>query len=500
MCITGHLTPRLIVGCSQPGQNPIAVDFQGDIGYSARLKNRSSEQKGLVYNAVRKLITIVTAVIWLTAGGQSGAQLPPGADSLGLSWAQGYRFFDEPIDPAIYLIRPGEELQVTFIKTKLDAIKLSVDPEGRIVHQTLGVIDLSGKTLLEAQQLLGEALRKLYSVDQMTISVLEPRRVAISVSGAVANPGLYQGYTSQRVSELIEQAGGVEPHGSTRHIVFSGGPGEIRVDLDRAAYLGDNTANPCLYAGYRVSVPGKSRQRINVAGEVNRPRELELVSDDDLAAIIGLAGGARSGADLAGIRVLGRETPGKEGQLRFEAGDIVFVPSADTDASRIRLTVFGAVADPGRYEFREGATVRDLVELAGGFAAGASLGMVTVFRRVRADEWGRATDHRYPVSSPKGGEDKMLAMALQPSDSVYVPFSLGYVKVSGEVRNPGRFPFVEDKDAAYYINAAGGYLPAADRDHVDLYNRIAGTTSSFSPGVLVHDGDELRINLREDLR
>ena len=94
----------------------------------------------------------------------------------------------------------------------------------------------------------------------------------------------------------------------------------------------------------------------------------------------------------------------------------------------------------------------------------------------------------------------MLAMALQPSDSVYVPFSLGYVTVSGEVRNPGKFPFVEDKGAAYYINTAGGYLPAADKDHVDLYNRIAGTTSSFSPGVLVHDGDELRVNLREDLR
>ena len=447
-----------------------------------------------------KLITIVTAVIWLMAGEQSTAQFPPGADSLDLSWAQGYRFFDEPIDPAIYLIRPGEELQVTFIKTKLDAIKLSVDPEGRIVHQTLGVINLSGKTLLEAQQLLGEALRKLYRVDQMTISVLEPRRVAISVSGAVANPGLYQGYTSQRVSELIEQAGGVQPHGSRRHIVFSGGPSEIRVDLDRAAYLGDNTANPCLYAGYRISVPGKSRQCVNVAGEVNRPREIEIVSDDNLAVIIGLAGGARSWADLAGVRVLGRETPDNDGQLRFNAGDIVLVPSADADVSQTRLTVFGAVADPGRYEFLEGVTVRDLVELAGGFADGASLGMVTVFRRVRADEWGRTTDHRYPVSSPEGGEDKMLAMALQPSDSVYVPFSLGYVTVSGEVRNPGKFPFVEDKGAAYYINTAGGYLPAADKDHVDLYNRIAGTTSSFSPGVLVHDGDELRVNLREDLR
>ncbi len=439
-------------------------------------------------------------MIWLLTAGQATAQAPPGTDSLGLGWAQDYRFFDEPIDPAIYLIRPGEELQVTFIKTKLDGIKLAVDPEGRIVHQTPGVIDLSGKTLQEAQHVGDEALRKTFSVEQMTISILEPRRVAISVSGAVVNPGLYQGYTSQRVSELIERAGGVQPHGSTRNIVFSGGPGEIRVDLVRAAYLGDNSANPCLYAGYRISVPSKSRQRINVAGEVNLPREIELVSGDDLATIIGLAGGARSGADLSGVRVLEREIPSPDEQFRFEAGDIIFVPSADADASQTRVTFFGAVVNPGRYEFREGATLRDLLDLAGGFADCASVGLVTVFRKVRADEWGRTTDHRYPVSSPAGGPDKMLAMALHPSDSVYVPFSLGYVTVNGEVRNPGRFPLIEDKDAAYYINAAGGYLLSADRDYVDLYNRVAGTTASLSPGVLVHDGDELRVNLREDLR
>ena len=88
---------------------------------------------------------------------------------------------------------------------------------------------------------------------------------------------------------------------------------------------------------------------------------------------------------------------------------------------------------------------------------------------------------------------------LQPDDSVYVPFFVGYVRVSGQVLNPGLFPYVPEKDALFYISAAGGYLPTADKDRVDMYNRVARVTTSVSTGVQVHEGNELIVNLREEL-
>ncbi len=447
-----------------------------------------------------KRLYLIVVGLWLLIGVPSVAQAPPDADSLEVSWAEMYRFFDEPVDPEIYLVRPGEQLKVTFVGAKLGPLTLDIDPQGRIVHQTLGVFDLANRTLAEAQTLLREALVNHYKAELIEISVLEPRRVAVRVSGAVSQPGVYKGFTSHRVSEIIELAGGILFHGTTRRIEFSGGPKPLIVDLDRATYLGDNSANPCLYAGHSIHVPSKTADRVQVVGEVNQPREIELAPGDDLMTLVALAGGVRSAADTDSIKIANR--PKSSGDLRVTVlpGDIIEVPSRTVSADREMFSLFGAVKVQGMYPYREAITLGDLIEQAGGVDDDAGRGLVTLFRRAHSDEWGRVSERRYPITSAVGADGSILSVTLLPGDSVYVPFNVGYVKVSGEVLNPGRYPFIEDKDAMFYIMTAGGFLPKADKTKVSIYNRIARTTAEFSTGVLVHDGDELIVNLREELR
>ena len=158
---------------------------------------------------------LLVVCLWLMSAYPAAAQTVSEADSLEGSWAEMYRFFDEPVDPEIYLIRPGEELLVTFLNARLEPLTLTVDPQGRIVHSTLGLFDLSHRNLAEAKNLLEDALVDLYKAEQIEISVLEPQRTAVRVSGAVVKPGMYRGFTSHRVSEIIEQAGGIAwPPGS----------------------------------------------------------------------------------------------------------------------------------------------------------------------------------------------------------------------------------------------------------------------------------------------
>ena len=427
-------------------------------------------------------------------------QIPPGADSARVGLGDSYRYFDQPIDQNIYLIRPGDKLVVTFIKAKLAPLTLSVDPEGKVVNATLGVFDLSHKTLFEAKGILRKALRKLYNVDEMTISVTKPAKVGIPVSGAVASPGLYTAYTSQRVSEIIDSAGGVIRTGSRRWIVFSGGPQEIIVDLDQADYLGDNTANPCLYAGYSVHVPSKSAELVQVVGEINNPREIELVPGDDLNLLLSLAGGVRTRGDIGAVRVIGGREQSHDQKGNIQAGDIILVPPKSAGSERDRLTIFGAVSNPGKYEYHQGMTLEYLIRQAGDFTSHAGSSRTTVFRRAEVDEWGRTTSMRYPISNVVKGDEKIEAVVLQPADSVFVPVKVGYVKISGEVHNPGLFPFSEGGNTMSYINAAGGFLPTADKSRINIYNRISRITSSHSPEVLVHDGDEIIVNVREELR
>lgn len=455
-------------------------------------------------NRIMKHSWLLVTVLWLVAAVPIVAQTSAEADSLGGSWAEMYRFFDEPIDPDVYLIRPGEELLVTFLKAKLGPLTLTVDPQGRIVHPTLGLFDLSHRTLTEAKALLGDALAALYKVEQIEISVLKPQRTVVQVSGAVVKPGMYKGYTSHRVSEIIEKAGGIAWHGSTRQIEFTGGPVVLIIDLDKAKYLGDNSSNPCLYAGYSIHVPSKSAARVQVVGEVNRPREIELVPSDDVSTLIELAGGLRSGADISYVSIArGADQVIKaEGGVfsDLQPGDVITVPARERTDDQNMLKLFGAVSTPGMFTFSANIILESLVDRAGGFAPEASRGMVTLFRKAGTDEWGRISERRYPITSAVGADSDLLAITLRPGDSIYVPFKVGYVKVTGEVLNPGRYPFMDNKDALFYILTAGGFLPRANTEEISIYNRIAKTTAELSTGVMVHDGDELIINLREELR
>jgi len=437
--------------------------------------------------------------VWMLASSVP-AQRQGASGNAGIGLVDTYRFFDHPIDPNIYLIRPGDRLVVTFIKAKLSPLRLTVNPEGKIINATLGTFDLSHKTLQQAKVILRSALKELYNVDDIAISVTEPLKVSIPVSGAVRSPGLYTAYTSQRVSEIIDSAGGVLPSGSRRTIIFSGGPQDIVVDLDRADFLGDNTANPCLYAGYRVHVPSKSDQVVQVVGEVNRPREIELLPDDDLDLLLRLAGGIRSFADREAIRILGGSGEDRGDDAVLRAGDIIWVPPKIHGTEYGRVTVFGAVARPGKYEYEDGMTLPQLFARIGGFAPSANRMRTTIFRRVEMDQWGRVSNERYPIAGVVVDNDRIKPIRLHPGDSIFVPVQVGYVKVSGAVLNPGLFPFHEGDNALAYITAAGGFLPTAEHNMIHLFNRISKITTAHSPEVLVHDGDEIIVSVREELQ
>ncbi|MDD5427165.1 MAG: hypothetical protein PHN52_11865, partial [candidate division Zixibacteria bacterium] len=87
-------------------------------------------------------LTILLLILLLSL--PVAAQVPNVEDSLGLFAS--YRFYDKPVDPELYLIRPGEKLVITFLKTKLPQLWLQVNPEGKLIDKSLGMFDLAGKT------------------------------------------------------------------------------------------------------------------------------------------------------------------------------------------------------------------------------------------------------------------------------------------------------------------------------------------------------------------
>ena len=401
----------------------------------------------------------------------------------------GYRYYDQPINPDQYIIRPGEKLIVTFVNTNLPSITLTVGPEGKIVQRNLGVLQVAGKSLSAVRQQLHDPLSQLYSAEEINISVSDPYLVWISVTGSVNSPGAYEGYTSQRVSEILGKAGGVSGDGSTRAIVFSGGPRQLTVDVDRTVYLADDSENPCLYAGTSIFVPEKSDSLISIVGEVKQPRMIELMPGDDLDLLLRLAGGSKRSADRSRIHVVGDSGRDITMAGNIESGDVIAVPAFENQAQRGGVIVFGAVVRPGRFRYRDGLTLGEALEMAGGSTADANALRITVFRRPIADQYGRISDFRFPISVGVNGKSEARDIALNPYDSVFVPKTLGFVEVSGMVRNPGYYPYSANRDASYYIALAGGFAAEADKTTVTLFDRVAGTSHDSPVDVLVGDGD-----------
>jgi protein involved in polysaccharide export with SLBB domain len=145
-------------------------------------------------------------------------------------------------------------------------------------------------------------------------------------------------------------------------------------------------------------------------------------------------------------------------------------------------------------------TLEDLIREAGGFEAEANEASMRIFRLAAQDRLGRKSTQRYPIVPAAGPASVVPSPRLIAWDSVFVPPRIGCVRIRGEVSNPGFYPYVEGKSAAFYVDAAGGFLPRADRERIGLFDRISGITGTHSPGVEVHDGDEVIVSIREELK
>ena len=404
--------------------------------------------------------------------------------------------FNSPVNPELYLIRPGDNLVVTFINSKIKAISLEIGPEGKIIHETIGLIDLQNKTLAYAKTILAEKLQVLYNVKDIEISVTSPREVSISIYGAINKPGIYSGYTSDRVSQIIEKAGGISKNGSSRNILFKSNDTQVNVDLDKATYLGDLQSNPPLYAGISIEVPSKQVQTVHVSGDVNFPREIEFKENDNLNSLILLAGNFKNSATLSDVQIIrgNKIVDGTE----IQKDDIINVKSSFQNDKK-QVKIFGAVTHQGVYELDNNQTLEKLISNAGGFSETANKELTTIFRQPLVDSHGQRSFIRYPISIPLQ-QATPLPMHLEINDSIFVPWKVGFVKVSGAVLNPGYFPYAQDKDIFYYVNSAGGFLPTANKDELKIFNPISQNTDIVSSGIVVPDGAEIIVQVKEELK
>ncbi len=128
---------------------------------------------------------------------------------------------------------------------------------------------------------------------------------------------------------------------------------------------------------------------VSVLGQVKKPGTVQLPVNGTLQEALALAGGPLPGASMEAINLI-RETDGKKKKIQYnmyrlnllgdlkhnptlENGDLVLVTGTSIFSS---VKVIGSVNDPGVYEPPQGATLLDMIFLAGGLANNADISKI----------------------------------------------------------------------------------------------------------------------------
>ena len=167
------------------------------------------------------------------------------------------------------------------------------------------------------------------------------------------------------------------------------------------------------------------------------------------------------------------------------------------------LWVRGAVNRPGRKPLRSGTRLVDALLDAGGFAASAS-GEVVVERPGGFDDGTRERRFRFPGSSPTPEALAQLSLPLAAGDVVRAAVQQ-WVRLSGDVRRPGRYPLERAPTLGRALEAAGGPSGRGSRvlvlrgdggERTELEADPEAIRAGKAPDVELRPGDEVSVKAR----
>jgi protein involved in polysaccharide export with SLBB domain len=385
-----------------------------------------------------------------------------------------------------YVLGPGDQLVIEYWGSASQRLQVNVDREGRIVLPEAGSILVAGRTLGDAQKMIQSTLSRQFKNIAVDVTLGRLRSVRVYVVGDVKKPGAYDISALSTALSALLAAEGPTDTGSLRIVKhFRGQKLVEQIDLYELMLKGVTSAVGRIESGDSILVPPVGAQ-VTVAGMVRRPAIYELYREETLDQALELAGGVLVTGETSKIKVERIQAHERKVMLDVnlpQSGDIrvmddTFKKLPIKDGDRITIapilpytdrTVYlqGHVYRPGKYPFKDGIRVADLIgsfhDLLPEPADRAEIVRLT------------PPDYRPNVISFNIRdvlEKQEPGPTLQPFDTVRIfgRYEADAPKVSiyGEVLRPGEYPLSENMTAASLLRMSGGFKRSAYVASADL--------------------------------
>ena len=443
-------------------------------------------------------------------------------------------FFDNIPTPVDFKLGAGDEIILSLWGEVNSREKFILNKDGMIYYQNIGFINLSGKTINEAENLLSSELSRVYSTlnsstnsTQLMLELGKIKSVNVYFSGQVASPGVNLIHPFSDIFSALVQAGGIKENGSLRKIQIIRNSEIISVVDFYSFFL--NGINPFsvirILDGDTIYVPVVAN-RAEIKGAVANPGFYELLDSDFLIDLVNYAGGLSSVAsdkviinDIIPINKRVSNDFARSGRLinlsktdkvNILNGCVVeVIPIAENDTS---VSVYGRIVRPGNYPVylsnNQGVesltTLKEILDIAGGFDDPVFIKTINPkIKILRLDEnqfYGNELTVDYANASN---------FKLHINDQIFIYELPNYKNaytytIKGEVNSPGTYPLYYGLDLSDAIDKAGGLTEFGNINAIsvrkEITSIIGGETLiksediyNLTPNFLISDGNIITV-------
>jgi len=409
---------------------------------------------------------------------------------------QDISFFDNIPTPADFKIGPGDELILSLWGENNIRQKFTVNKSGMIYFENIGFINLSNKTLQDAEFLLKTKLSKIYSTlndkenpTNLQLELGKLKSINVYFTGQVTNPGISLIHPFSDIFTALIQSGGINKKGTLRQVQLIRN-GEIIEIVDFYSFFGSGIAEfqkIKLIDGDIINVP-IYQNRVEISGSVNGSMTYELLDSESLQSLINFAGGLTSSASQKALikSIVPFEQRNsddsaffssiininKSSEVKLENGAAVNILPIPDNANSV--TVFGRVARPGTYpalssfksEKNAPSTLKDVLDAAGGFDD-------PVFRKTIDENIVvlRQNDQKFYADEFNVKYSNSSSFKLEIDDKIFVYENINYrnsftYRIDGEINKPGTYPLKKGITLGQAIKLAGGLTELASFNNI----------------------------------
>lgn len=460
---------------------------------------------------------------------------------------------EREIEPDKYVIGPNDVFKIAILTGKTrPSFEERVSPEGLLLLDGIGIIELKDRTLSEARELIKSKIKNVFNTNDIYITLSELKQFKVIVSGSVKKPVSVAATGVDRVSEVIERAGGSKHTASMRNIIVKRKDVKtpINIDLVKFFLLGDDEANPTVMGGDLIIIPPISENNsIEITGEVKDEGEYEFVEGDSLSTLVKFSQGFLPSAMLDSVILLRMNGKGNSLQrfyfdlsswedkifisdklphdIPLVSGDRVIIKRSNNWQEANYVKILGEVKYPGKYPIiSRSERVYDLLQRAGGFTDDAAIEAVEFIRQqdkdrrdiemerlrnIPSNEMSKAELRYYRARSNErkglmavdfqkiiGNPDSEDNIILINKDSIIVPQKKDYVNIQGRVVNPGNVKFKEGATYLEYIELAGGFGFRADENETFIRKSKGEIFLASDMNYEIEPGDVILIPPQEE--